>query len=555
MLSKLRVQNFALMESAEVYFSRGLVIISGETGSGKSILVNAINFMLGERADKNAIRHGTSFCQVEGVFELERQEDLSDVFAQLGMESDPTLIICRKLFADGRGEIRINGQTVNLTMLKSITAKLVDLYGQHEHQTLLNVGGHLGMLDDFNPPPGLDELGALIEKIGEIDAHLEGLGGDSGLREREKDILKFELEELDGAELIPGEEDELALKMLKFRNAQKLTEAISSAHSNLAGEGENALALLANSEKMLHTVAALDKKLEELFSRLAEVRVELVDISDSLLSSLDAEFSAAEFEQIDKRLDLLKNIKRKYGGTIEKAIEYQNNSRLRLDELENSQALIEELEAKRAALIGEGERLCGEIRQARMKNAEKMQQQIVSELAQLGMKNANFVVEFTQLEKFNKTGADEVHFLFSANKGEPLKPLTKVISGGEMSRFMLAFKTVMGEKQSVSTMIFDEIDNGIGGEIGLVVGKKLVSIAQGSQVLVVTHLASIGAMADQHLCVKKETRGENTISEVHQLSDQEKLVEIARLAGGHVDEVALQYAAELKAYALKVREG
>jgi len=549
MLTKLRVQNFALIEDVTLNFDNRLVVFSGETGSGKSILINAINFLIGDRADKTFLRYGTDWTQVDGVFKVDGREDILAECNNLGIEADEDLIISRKLTIDGKSEIRVNGVLVNLTMLKKITYLLVDIYGQHQHQSLLDVEKHLSFVDAYNQPKELAELSQIIQKIKQIDDNLQMFGGDAGAREREKDILEFELKELSEAELQLGEDVELEKKRKKFSNVQKVAEGINGANEYLSGneEGSSVNNCLYNANKLLHNITAMDSKINDLSSRLENAQIEIKDIRESLQQILeDYNFSESELEQVENRWEVLKNIKRKYGGSIELALEYQKKTEEKLDFLLNSDEQISKLTAEKDKFVKQGWELCFKIRKTRKQNAQEIEKRIVKELTQLGMPNAKLIVDFQENEQFSTLGADRVEFMFSANAGEPLKPLVKVISGGEMSRFMLAFKTVMSNIHSVPMMIFDEIDSGIGGEVGFAVACKMVEISKKAQVFVVTHLASIGAMADQHFQIEKQKINDRTVTQITELSDTQQLNEIARLAGGYNGEFAREYAQQLK---------
>ncbi len=557
MLTKLRVQNFALIEDVTLNFDNRLVVFSGETGSGKSILINAISFLIGNRADKTFLRHGASWTQVDGVFKIDNKSAIAEACNSLGISMDQELILTRKLTADGKNEIRVNGELVNLTMLKKITSLLVDIYGQHQHQSLLDINKHLEFIDTYNKPPQLVELGQTIQEIGKIDEKLQHFGGDFATRERDKEFLEFELKELNDAELQIGEDIALEEKKKRFANVQKIADAVNGASDYLGG-GDNLISVegcLYNAYKVLGNLSDVDKNVSELAVRLDSARIEVEDIKSSLQDVLsDYDFSESEFEQVETRWEILKNIKRKYGGSIEGALDYQQKAEDKLFFLQNSEEQIAKLTEQKKKLTEQGWELCEKIHQVRKQSAEEIQTKITEELTQLGMPNARLVVDFKKSSVFSSSGADLVEFLFSANAGEPLKPLVKVISGGEMSRFMLAFKTVMNEVNGVPMMIFDEIDSGISGEMGFAVACKMVELSKKAQVIVVTHLASIGVMADQHFQIEKKKVKERTVSEVIELNDSEQLNEIARLAGGVNSAFGREYAQKLKERAEQLKK-
>lgn len=545
MLTKIRVQNFALIEDLTLDLDKNLVVFSGETGAGKSILINAISFLIGEKVDRSFIRFGTDFAQVEGLFVINQKT--KSVCEEIGIDSQDEIVITRKIKLDGKTESRVNGSIVTNAMLKKLTATMVDIYGQHEHQCLLNESSHIDFVDAIKKPEKLESLVGVLGSLSDINNKLDELGGDEGKRQREMDILEFELKELEEAELKEGEEEELLEKQKKFHNVQKVCEAVNSSLSALEGSDEFSVSsMLYSASKSLNCVAGDEKELEVEQQRLSNLQIELEDIKESLCSVMQSySFSESECEEVENRLEILKNIKRKYGGTIQSAMNYMADAQKKLEFLQNSDYECQKLEAQKQKMIEAANALCDEITLKRKENAALLEESIQKELSYLGMPNAKLSVSFSKAENFSKNGNDIVRFLFSANKGEPLKPLSSVISGGEMSRFMLAFKAFMGNKNGASTMLFDEIDNGIGGEVGFFVGTKLSQIAKTSQVIVVTHLASIGAMADQHFKVFKES-DKRTSTKVVELNSEQKLAEIARLAGGVNEQFAFNYAKQLK---------
>ena len=546
MITKLRIQNFALIEDLTLNLTNNLVIFSGETGSGKSIVMNAINFLIGDRLDKSYVRNGSNFAQVDGFFIL--NETTQKICENFGIDAGDELLITRKICVDGKSEIRANGELITLSMLKQITQYLVDVYGQHQHQTLLNASTHITFLDNYSYPQNLSNLKEIIQQLKIVEQKLQKFGGDESSRQREKDILNFELTELESAEIILGEDDELEEKQKLFQHTQKLLEAISGASSFLCGdENFSVNNCLYGAIKSLNSVTSIDKNIETEYNRLNSIQIELDDVKQRLEDILNGyDFSEEEFMRVENRLSVLKNIKRKYGGSLQSALDYQNSLKEKLYFLEHSEEEIKKLTDEKYELTKKAIAFCDEITKHRKSVAQMLEQQIKKEFLTLGMKDANFVVDFQKLDSFGENGIDNISFMFSANIGEPLKPLTKVISGGEMSRFMLAFKTVLGNKNSTPTLLFDEIDSGIGGEVGFMVGCKLKNLAKNAQVIVVTHLASIGAMADKHFKVFKITKGERTFTNVLELSEQEKLTEIARLAGGFSEDFANDYAKKLK---------
>ncbi len=552
MLTKLNIKNFALIDNLTIDFKDGLVVFSGETGSGKSILINSLSFLIGERADKTFVRFGCPFALVEGVFDVDSKT--KQVCEELGIDVDSSLIVSRKLSADGKSEIRANGNILTLSMLKKITTKLVDIYGQHQHQCLLDESSYINFVDAYDKPAELEELKCVTDNIAEINKKLSIFGGDEGFLARQKDILRFELDEIHAVNPSVEEDGMLLEKKRKFSNVQKIAEAISGAKNAFVGEEFSTTNSICLGLKLLKSVANFDNELDSVCSRLESLKIEFDDINDTLATILESyELSAEEFEEMENRLDAFAKLKRKYGGDMESVVSYMHEAESKLAVLENSEQEIEKLTTEKQALLQKGEKLSEQISEKRKQNANLITKEIIKELSTLGMQDCCFEIEFEKMDNFNSNGFDSVKFLFSANKGQPLKPLSKVVSGGEMSRFMLAFKAVFGEKTGVATMIFDEIDSGIGGETGVAVGLKLLEIAKSSQVFVVTHLASVGAMADQHFQITKQVLNGQTFTSLSELNYEKQIDEIARLAGGLKGELATQYAKQLKMRAMQAK--
>ncbi len=548
MISKLHIKNFALIEDAQLSFSDKLVVLSGETGSGKSILLNAISFLLGERSDKAFIREGCQYAFVNAVFE-NISENVTTECKSFGVEGVESLIISRKLTKEGKSEIRVNGQLFNLTMLRRITTKLVDMYGQNQNQILLDENSHLKFVDDYCKIEELQTLKQICSQIKTIDAQLGKFGGDELSRMREKGILEFEQAEIDNACLKLGEDDDLENKKKKFDNIKKLSESVAGALSFLDENeyGFSVSSCLYNSNKCIDSVSEIDENLARLSERMVTAKIEIDDIKDTLASILDGyEFSENEYMNLENRIEQLKNIKRKYGGSIENALDYYKNLCEKLEFLCNSQEKIDELTTLRAGLVESGRKIAEVISEKRKQNAEKIEKAILCELKDLNMGNSTFKINFDKKENFTENGFDEVKFMFSANIGESLKPLAKIISGGEMSRFMLAFKVVMKNTKDVQTMIFDEIDSGVSGQVGFAMSYKLYQVSKFAQVFVVTHLANVAAMADQHFKISKEAVNGRTVSRIDLLDEKGELQEIARMAGSTEAKNSIEFAKELK---------
>ncbi len=552
MLTKLNIKNFALIDDLSIDFKNGFVVFSGETGSGKSILINSLSFLIGERADKTFVRFGKPFALVEGVFNVDAKT--KSLCESMGIEVDASLVLSRKLTADGKSDVRANGNLLSVSMLKKITTNLVDIYGQHQHQCLLDEASHINFVDAFDVPKELEELKLVCEKLAQTNKKLGVFGQDEGFLARQKDILQFELAEINEATPSIDEELELLEKKKKFSNVQRVAECVDGAKSAFGFEDFSVENSISSALKVLKSVANVDSQIEEVCGRLESLKIEFEDVDETLSSILESyDFSTEEFANMEQRLEVFSKLKRKYGGSMESVIAYMEKVKEDLTQLENSEQEIEKLTKEKHDLIEKGEKLSEIVSQKRKQNAKIVEEQVVRELAGLGMKDSHFEIEFSKASNFGENGFDVVRFLFSANAGQPLKPLSKVISGGEMSRFMLAFKVVFGGKTGVSTMIFDEIDSGIGGETGVAVGLKLLQLAKTSQVFAVTHLASVGAMADQHFQIQKQISNGQTFTTLTELEGEAQIDEIARLAGGFKGQLASEYAKQLKKRAIQVK--
>ncbi len=550
MIKSLVVQDYALIENEQIQFENGFNVITGETGAGKSILISAINFVLGDRADKSKVRIGCDYARVEVQFETQNNEVL-DSLSELGFEQENLIIINRKLYADGKSEIRLNGNIVTLSMLKKVTKHLVDIYGQHEHQALLDSTRHIEFLDKYlgeNIKSQKDKLRKFLEEKTAIQDKINCLGGDEASREREKDILEYQVKELEEANLVENEEQDLIIKKSKMQNFQRVYDAIKIAREGLTEMvSGSACDNIYNAKKLISGLSNIDSEFDNIADRLESLEIEARDISDTLEQKIDEfYFDEYEFSNIDARLDLIKSFKRKYGNSVAEMLDYLEKNKNRLLELEYSNETLNKLTVELQEVKNNIERVCFDITDIRKKGAINFENQILKELKQLGMPNAQFIVNFENAEP-SINGADKVEFQFSANVGQPLKPLTKVISGGEMSRFMLAFKIAIGNIETVDTMIFDEIDNGISGIVSLSVGEKMAVLAKNSQIIAITHLATIASYANAHYQIYKEIKGSETISNIIKLNENSQLQEISRLAGGSLNsQIGLEHAQELK---------
>lgn len=537
MLSELHIKNIALIEDLRLNFEGGLNILSGETGAGKSIIIDSLNFVLGERADKSLIRYGTDFATVEAVFSNYQNPEIENVLNESGFEAEEILLISRKMTVDGKNECRINGRAVTLSMLKNLTEHLSDIVGQHEHQSLLKVSNHITLLDSTNE--NIASKKSVVKKSYRVFKDLQDelvSIGDSDERARKCDILSYQVKEIEDAKIYDGEEEELIDKRKKIRNMEKILSALDEGADFLNGGEKSALDSLKQVLLRLDSIISFDDSLQSLIERLENTKIELKDIASELnikREELDYDFRSSE--QIEERLDLVRKILKKYGGSFEKVNEFLAVSKAELEKLTNADKRVEdlqfELEKNTKTLV----KSLFELSQERKKTAEVLEKKITKELSELGMAGSSFKVKFNDLQtdedlldNATENGSDEVEFLISPNLGEPLKPLQKIISGGEMSRFMLALKTILLD--NIETVVFDEIDSGISGHIAEVVASKLCRISRHKQLLAVTHLPQLAAMADVHYLIEKHSENNKTVTNLTKLSDN--LPEIARLIGG-----------------------
>ena len=549
MLRTLYLKNVALVDEAEIAFSEGLNVLSGETGAGKSVILDSIDFVLGAKADKGMIRSGQSECSVRAEFSCD-PELLRPVLEELDLEESDTLLIVRRLNADGRSSLRVNGCPMTAAMLRKLTSRLVDVHGQSEHFFLLKEANQLRLLDQIaGTKEAREKVGELLKERRALQEKLSSLGGDEGERERRADILRFQIEELENAALKEGEEEELLALRAKYQNAEKILGGLKTVRDAILSDGGAADAVNTAHRGLLSIVRYGDY--DALSERLENALAELEDIgetAESLAEELDID--EREAERVENRLDEIRSLKKKYGGSVEEALSFLARAREELSLLENS---AEECEKLRARLENNSVLLyaaCRKLTELRKAGAEGFTERVVGELRTLNIPSARFEIAFEpyseeDLPRVNSDGLDRVRFLFSANAGEPPKELGKIISGGEMSRFMLAVKAQLSSLGSIGTYIFDEIDAGIGGKTARVVAEKFSAIARSTQIIAVSHLAQIAAFADREFLIEKQEAEGRTFSRIRLLGEEERREELVRLLGGDRSESALRHADEL----------
>ena len=563
MLQSLYLENIALIEKLGIELFPGFNVLTGETGAGKSIIIDAVNFVLGERTSRDLIRNGAARAKVEAVFSLNEGDAAFAALAALGIECDGNeLILSRELSAAGRNACRVNGTLVPVASLKSVSDTLVDIHGQHEHQALLDAENHISYLDAYchaDSLPIIEKIDAIVSRRNELMLKRNSGFSSQREREREMDMLRYQIEEIASANLEVGEEERLSAEKTVLLNAERIRTALETAHMALSGaEDGSALSAIDTARRSMRDIAALNKDYEALGDKIEELYYAAEDISFVLRdTSENVESDMQRLEEIEQRLKLISDLKRKYGRTVEDVIDFGKDAGTKLNELENAEALAAELDAKLDKLKAEYNVAADELSKVRRAAGDRLKRDVLNELKDLGMAKAMFDVALSDASggEPRKGGRETAEFMLSANPGEPLKPLEKVASGGELSRIMLCFKSIFADNDRVPTLIFDEIDTGISGRTAAVVGEKMLGIAKKHQVICVTHLAQIAALADAHLMVRKYDDGKNTFVETRQLNEEEKVQRIAQMMDGESDSPsALTHARELIARADKIKE-
>ena len=557
------MENIALIEKLGIELFPGFNVLTGETGAGKSIIIDAVNFVLGERTSRDLIRNGAARAKVEAVFNLNEGDAAFAALDALGIEYDGNeLILSRELSAAGRNACRVNGTLVPVASLKSVSDTLVDIHGQHEHQALLDEENHISYLDAYchaESLPIIEKIDAIVSRRNELMLKRNSGFSSEREREREMDMLRYQIEEIASANLEAGEEERLNAEKTVLLNAERIRTALETAHMALSGAEEgSALSAIDTARRSMRDIAALNKDYEALGDKIEELYYAAEDISFVLRdTSENVESDMQRLEEIEQRLKLISDLKRKYGRTVEDVIDFGKDAGTKLNELENAEALAAELDAKLDKLKAEYNVAADELSKVRRAAGDRLKRDVLNELKDLGMAKAMFDVALSDASggEPRKGGRETAEFMLSANPGEPLKPLEKVASGGELSRIMLCFKSIFADNDRVPTLIFDEIDTGISGRTAAVVGEKMLGIAKKHQVICVTHLAQIAALAEAHLMVRKYDDGKNTFVETRQLNEEEKVQRIAQMMDGESDSPsALTHARELIARADKIKE-
>ncbi len=538
MLSLLHIENIAVIEEADIAFDGGFNVLTGETGAGKSIVIDAIGAVLGERTSRELIRTGARRACVEAVFSNLPQLSW---FQENGVEPDENgeLILRRELHPDGKNVCRAGGRLLTVAQLRQLGRRLLNIHGQHEGQVLLEEDRHLDYLDHFAETQSLLEAyQSRYETLAQLRREMDNLRMSEEERARRIDSLRFQIAELERAELQSGEEEQLIERRTLLRNAEKLTDAVQCAHIALSGDDESqgAAGLIADAEYALNRVGQVSQPLGELAGQLKQLRLNAEDLAEQVRSVRESfDFSPGELDEIEGRLEVLSRLRKKYGATVEDMLDYLQTSREELERLQQADDTLAQLESQLARAREQAQEWGKRLSERRTQAAGELERRIQEELGQLDMPQVRFSVQITPKscpEGMDASGMDQVRFLMSANVGEDLKPISKIASGGELARIMLAMKSVLAESDEVGTLIFDEADTGVSGRAARKVAEKMADIARTKQVLCVTHLPQLAAMADTHFSVEKGVRQGRTFTSVERLSPEGRKEELARLIGG-----------------------
>ena len=559
MLYSLHVKNLALIKEQEIEFSKGLNILTGETGAGKSVVIGSVNLALGGKADAGLIRTGEEYALVELVFGLENEAQRKLLEAMdIQPDEDGTVVIQRKLM-QGRSVSKVCGENVTARQLKDISNILINIHGQNDHQELLHKNKHLEILDEYcmddlkNLPAQLKENLRVLEDIRE---KLDETSMDENSRMREQELLEFEVSEISDAELVAGEDEQLEARYHKMVNSRKISEAAGVALS-MTGSGESeesASDMIGRAVRELSSVSSYDSELEDLLSQLSDVENLLTDFNHSLSGYIsDLEFDDEEFHTVEDRLNVLNHLKDKYGGSIEAVLLELSRKQERLDTLSDLDAHRNKLKAELKAQEEKVLLLCKKISDIRRKASKGLEKKLTEALIDLNFLDVRFEISIKSDENsVTSKGYDSVEFMISTNPGEDLRPLEKIASGGELSRIMLALKTVVADKDDISTLIFDEIDAGISGKTAWKVSKKLGELSREHQIICITHLPQIAAMADEHFMIEKGLSDGRTVTNIYALSEEASIGELARLLGGDkITDAVMQNAQEMRNEALE----
>ena len=552
MLQTLKIVNVALIDCLELHFDKKLNVISGETGSGKSIMLDSLSFVFGGRADKSLIRSGSNFMRVEAIFNGLSDKNISIIKDKFNIDCNAELFLSRELDINGKNICKLNGELVPVATVKKVCQMLVDIHGQSEHLAILDNDYQLKIVDLFSKESEnlLYELTKQIDEVKNIEKQIADLGGSESEKQNLIDLYSYQINEIENAKIEEDEFENLQTEKKEMQQYEKINEGLKCCYENIAKNSFDGSVVdkLNSAIKSLQGISSIGDKYIELVERLNSSLIEIEDIAESVKSNLENNvFDEERFNYVDNRLDFVKSMFRKYGGDYISLQEYYNNISLRLDNLINGQEKYNKLIVEKEEILNKIDLIQEELSKIRKISANELKTALEKELKTLGMPNARIDIEFSKIsERYSSVGFDKVEFMFSSNIGFELKPLNKVVSGGEMSRVMLSYKIVVASIDEIGTIVFDEVDTGLSGNIATVVGEYMARLSLGKQVLAVSHLPQICAMADQNIKVKKYSTKETTKTQADVLKDEELLKEIGRLMGVEVDEKGIEVSRILK---------
>ena len=547
MLSQLFIKNVAVIESASIDFENGFNVFTGETGAGKSILIDSINAVLGGRTSRDLVRTGEGKAVVSAVF-TDISKETEKVLEELGYDIEDELLISREISAEGKSICKVNMRPATVGVLKQLSSVLIDVHGQHDSAVLQNPELHIGYIDSFgNTESELSEYRESFKKLKSVDREIKKIISDDSDKTARIDMLKFQISEIESAAIEEGEEEELLALSKRIKSAENIMGLISETVGALDGNGESEGALdgLSTAIENCARLAEFFPQYEGLSEKFKEMYYEFEEFANDVKDNADElDFDPALQNRTERRLDQIFRLKRKYGGSVEEMFKYYNKATEELENIEFSEERLEKLQKEREQLFGETAKLADILTKKRSAAAEAFERAVSEELSYLNMPNVRFSVNFEETD-FTESGKDSLEFYIATNAGEPLKPLTKIASGGELSRIMLSIKNVLADNDNVDTLIFDEVDTGISGSAAQKVGQKLKQVSKGRQIICVTHLAQVAAYADNHLLISKNTEGGRTFTSVESLEKEGRVNELARIMGGTMTEALKKSAEEL----------
>lgn len=557
MIQELTVQDFAIISNLNVSFKEGMTVLTGETGAGKSIIIDAMGLLVGGRGSVDYIRDGAERCRIEGSFYVEDSSVVEAYLSENGIDhSDSQLVLQREIYRSGRNVCRINGQLVTTKVLRGLGKYVVDIHGQNEHQELMQPQYHLELLDQFSDDT-FDELLNLYK-----ETYVEYVSLDkkiSSIKKNEKayvqrmDMLNFQYEEIESAQLVDDEEEELVEERKKLMNFQKITDALRLSYHNLDGEDVGGALLVANAMNEMESIEDMDTHYKDAAELLRTAYYAVQEALATITTSIDLlEMDESRLLEVDNRLDVIRQLKRKYGDSVSSVLEYFNQISAELGELPLSGSELDGMEKQLEQLHSELIELSGKLTSKRKEIARDLEKAVMEHLAELYMENTIFSVQIESSEELLETGVDKVEFYISTNIGESIKPLARVASGGELSRIMLALKTIFSKTKSITSVVFDEVDTGVSGRVAQAIAEKIHQIGINSQVLCITHLPQVAAVADMQYFIKKKVQGDRTETSIDELTQRQRVDEIARmLAGSEVTDLTKEHAKELLLLAKK----